>query len=87
MGLLRECKLSERQFHVQTILPGSWNPRSRLLSLMMAMMRLQLRTKLLPVPACPPSTRKGCGSSERHPLLRARDRIEGRWRAVDLTRR
>lgn len=78
MGFLREYRVSERQFQIQTILPVPWNPRSRLLSLMMAMMMPQLRTKLLPVSAFPPSTRKGCVSSERHPLLRARDRIEGR---------
>lgn len=87
MGLLRGCIVSGRQFRIQTILPDPWNPRFRVLPLVMAMMRLQLRTKLLPVSAYPSSTRKGCGSSELHPLLRARDRIAGRWRAVDLARR
>lgn len=87
MDLPRECIVSGRQFRIQTTLPGPCNPRSRLLFLMLAMMRLQLRTKLLPVSAYPSSTRKGCGSSELHPLLRARDRIEGRWHAVDLARR
>lgn len=85
MGFLRGCIVSGRQFRIQTILPGPWDPRSRLVSLRMAMMKLQLRTKLLPVLESPSSMRKGCGSSERHPLLTARDRSAGRCRAGDLT--
>lgn len=84
MGLLRGCRVLGRQIQIQTILPGPWDPRSRMVSLLMAMMRQQLHTKLLPVSASPSSTRKGCESSERHPPWTARDRSEGRWHAADL---
>lgn len=87
MGFLVECIVSGRQFRIHTMLAGSCNPRSRLVSLLMAMTRLQLRTKLSPVLASPSSMRKGCGSTERHPLLTAQDRSEGRWHARDFARR